>query len=92
MAMANFEPNSGFNLPAGCFDVPDTSGSGDALCGFCCHCFEICDGWCVCLNDFDAAVEVRKFNIGGVPSPDVVLHWVSLNARPMTDSCANFAE
>ena len=53
MAMADYEPNSGFNLPAGCFDVPDTSGSGDALCGFCCHCFEICDGWCVCLNDFD---------------------------------------
>lgn len=103
MAMADFEPNSGFNLPAGCFDVPDTGGGDDNACIYCqfCHC--ITDDHGICIRELEDAEDSGKFSYRMtssdgtcsqlVFSPLAVVEWVATHVKRMsTDGCADFKE
>ena len=68
--MSDYEPGAGVNLPAGCFDVPDTS-MGDT-CGECRHAVQFGDSHIVCGIEFlnllptaeDSAREILELAAG----------------------------
>lgn len=83
--MADHEPESGFNLPAGCTDadIERAFGVDDRVCGWCIYyCEEVCDyGFC----ELEAGDIPRD---GGIPG---LVRWLD-DARKdaQCDTCASW--
>ena len=94
--MADYEPASGENMPAGCFDVPDVS-PNERICGYCLHCLEDTEDYGICALELQEAYEDGKLDykcgaLVGRVDPFRVAEWVANHHKDMQeDTCARFS-
>lgn len=94
--MDDYEPASGENLPAGCFDVPDVA-PGEDVCGYCKNCIDDTEDYGVCAFELQDAYEsgmldYKRGPLRGRVDPYKVVEWVRDHHKDMQeDTCARFS-
>lgn len=89
MAMADYEPASGTNLPAGCFERDiDAHFAEQPTCGGCRYAIEMVCDFCVCSR------ELSRWGCDHYDSDfEQVAEWIADNMHDMQeDSCKEFRE
>ena len=81
--MRDYEPESGYNLPAGCLEVPEPEAR---TCATCRHCIEECCDMGIC--DVKLKSEPQDFDSW----MDVVDHMEDARVDMQVDSCAYWKE
>ena len=91
MKTADYEPAAGFNMPAGCFDVPDVPEPRE--CGECEHFKEISDNGCgVCKKRFYEFIDSDYYaasRFKGLASLDFICENAICEG---TEACGSFEE
>lgn len=96
MSMAEYEPDSGYNLPPGCFEgdprAPWNQVDGPT-CGECAHLLEGCCDYGICELEFEEAFSDRaaKRPIGPWEAALWALDWIVGHYKDMQeDTCERF--
>lgn len=95
--MAGYEPESGWNLPPGCFEGdPDAPWNREEprTCGECSHLLEGCCDYGICEVEFDRAY-AEEFGTGDAENSSFgamwALEWIPNHMRDMQEAaCETF--